>query len=614
MRLVSLRIKGFKNLTGPDGWFGIDFTAHNGVTVLVGANGSGKSNVLEAISAIFNSFYRPKQRFECEYELEFSTRTESSGLTFPVTLPASFGTTQKHEVKIEQRLKNGKSKRNVFIDGRRQKRVKAAVSLLPVRVIAHYSGDDIRLQTMYKNYPGLFIRSGGQMLRSSPMAYIDRSYWSIALLTFIVSELSDLQRFASDLLGTELVSTITITERETTATAVDEQANALMHLLRGDNRPGTTYTLSIADFKQKILDAGYNERELVDYLARARSAKILRSVDITYGNGQTINDLSEGQKKLLLAKFILEVLADENSLVLLDEIDAHVHVGLKDTISTMLSSYPNRQVVLTTHSPTLMHGFNDGSVVYLTNGEVKGEEKRTIITEITAGNISYTEKEIILTSRKPLLLLVEGKTDVEHLKLAAEKLSIDINCDILACGNCDQISSFIKGMPSNLFDHNKCVIGVYDYDFEGLKAVRNLGREIEGNKLYSLNPSSGSPEHEANHVNSYGVTLPVPEASMVAYGYCPIEFLYPIQHLNRMAFIKKRDLRDFNKGQPAELVINLDQLNADQRLCTYTIDESRTSKVKFLESCGALEPAAFENFRPLFDKILELQRATVGSE
>lgn len=53
MKLKSLKIEGFKNLTGADGWFTLDFTNKDGITVLIGNNGSGKSNVLEAISAIF---------------------------------------------------------------------------------------------------------------------------------------------------------------------------------------------------------------------------------------------------------------------------------------------------------------------------------------------------------------------------------------------------------------------------------------------------------------------------------------------------------------------------------------------------------------------------------
>ena len=54
MRLKRLWIDGFKNLND----FEIDFNDKEGITVLIGNNGSGKSNVLEAISAIFADFPR----------------------------------------------------------------------------------------------------------------------------------------------------------------------------------------------------------------------------------------------------------------------------------------------------------------------------------------------------------------------------------------------------------------------------------------------------------------------------------------------------------------------------------------------------------------------------
>ena len=71
MKLINLKIRGFKNLSGPDGWFEIDFENKNGLTVLVGDNGSGKSNVLEAISAIFGYFRNLKRKIGFEFKIKF---------------------------------------------------------------------------------------------------------------------------------------------------------------------------------------------------------------------------------------------------------------------------------------------------------------------------------------------------------------------------------------------------------------------------------------------------------------------------------------------------------------------------------------------------------------
>lgn len=57
MKLKSLYIKKYKNLID----FNVDFETGNGLTMLVGNNGSGKSNVLEAISGIFHDLFKEKK-------------------------------------------------------------------------------------------------------------------------------------------------------------------------------------------------------------------------------------------------------------------------------------------------------------------------------------------------------------------------------------------------------------------------------------------------------------------------------------------------------------------------------------------------------------------------
>lgn len=68
MRLKNLWIDGFKNLKD----FKIDFESRDGITVLIGNNASGKSNILEAISAIFANIYNLKIKNDFDYCLEYS--------------------------------------------------------------------------------------------------------------------------------------------------------------------------------------------------------------------------------------------------------------------------------------------------------------------------------------------------------------------------------------------------------------------------------------------------------------------------------------------------------------------------------------------------------------
>lgn len=70
MKLKKLQIKKYKNLID----FTVDFESGKGLSILIGNNGSGKSNVLEAISGIFHDLFKEKdgRKITCDYKLEYN--------------------------------------------------------------------------------------------------------------------------------------------------------------------------------------------------------------------------------------------------------------------------------------------------------------------------------------------------------------------------------------------------------------------------------------------------------------------------------------------------------------------------------------------------------------
>lgn len=86
MKLLSLNILGYKNFEDVK----IDFSRSQGKTLVVGTNGSGKSNLLEILSAIFSACYRkepnvtPHFYFELEYVIErMRMGSFSGGVSYP---------------------------------------------------------------------------------------------------------------------------------------------------------------------------------------------------------------------------------------------------------------------------------------------------------------------------------------------------------------------------------------------------------------------------------------------------------------------------------------------------------------------------------------------------
>ena len=70
MKLKTLTIKKYKNLID----FKVNFETGKGLSVLVGNNGSGKSNVLEALSGIFANAYSAKPLHKFVYSLTYEIK------------------------------------------------------------------------------------------------------------------------------------------------------------------------------------------------------------------------------------------------------------------------------------------------------------------------------------------------------------------------------------------------------------------------------------------------------------------------------------------------------------------------------------------------------------
>lgn len=86
---------------------------------------------------------------------------------------------------------------------------------------------------------------------------------------------------------------------------------------------------------------------------RMRADKLIENIDI-HVNGYDFNDLSEGEKKLILIECITKILGDKDSLVLLDEPDAHTHIALKKELLKAISDFEG-QTIMTTHSPMFLN-------------------------------------------------------------------------------------------------------------------------------------------------------------------------------------------------------------------------------------------------------------------
>ena len=158
---------------------------------------------------------------------------------------------------------------------------------------------------------------------------------------------------------------------------------------------------------------------------------------------------------LLMRSRLLNILPNElNGVVLIDEIDAHLHISLQKKILPFLSqSFPEIQFIVSTHSPFVIASTNNDTVVYdLSTGE-------------------FFEEDLILYSHESIIKeLFHVKDDNENLKRLSNQLLQFINSE-----NSIQDLNLIQGL---LDDIKK--------DFEKLSVELQLQYMVAKNKLHKL--------------------------------------------------------------------------------------------------------------------------------
>ncbi|TGE22702.1 ATP-dependent nuclease [Hymenobacter metallicola] len=487
MRLNFFHIKDkFKNLNN----FKLDFSGKKGITLLIGNNGSGKSNILEALTSVFAGLYDPRYNPSFSYDLEYILADKKILINFDGRV---------YNVKVDES------------DDVVSKQI------LPSQVVCSYSGEESRLwdnyyEPFYKEYIDSLIRGA---FPTSEMVYINKYYWNVALLTFHLYNLDDfteLRDFCLNVLGIKSIDAIELHfDNNTLLRWRDNPVTELVKQLNPNREQIVRFTLE--ELKSKVEYLG-SERTFFRYIAAAflpKGNKLINKINIEINNGLPATSLSEGEKKLILIQAVLEIVSDENSLILLDEPDSHVHISRKASFQKLLASYENRENVITTHSPTLTHSFDKDHIVMLTkdsdnNAVVESKEKQEVIHSLTDGIWSYQEQNIFLNSRNDILL-IEGKSDETFLKKALEVLKLsdsrfsDLEFEYLPCGGAEGVKLMTKKFTPKPGQH---IIALFDRDQSGWSAVNKIF-EREKPNVYNTNNFGGYRQKGSIWVAMYPV-------------------------------------------------------------------------------------------------------------
>lgn len=473
MKLKSVYIEKYKNLSP----LTIDFELGNGLTMLVGNNGSGKSNVLEAISGIFHDLFKGKdsRKIKCDYKLQYTLNEINCVIEQTNGFLRCYGPKFK--------------RREYFIEEN-----------APHNIIGLYSGEEDRLWTsFYETYYKSYIKriKTNRHQERMRLMLINKYYWNVALLTLLLSGNETLKPFIENDLGITSISTIELKFNFKYFDDVNELLKTFINRINPDHkskiecnledlRNSIFYSALTDENGNKLLaEIGITDTEVFQNLTQAympKNEKIIKDIIIQIDDDITVEQLSEGEKKLILVKTVLEILSDEKTLVLMDEPDAHLHEGRKPALCNMMREYPNRQIVIATHSPIMAQIANEKELLMLEleNGKstILTDEKIEKIKKLSGTSWDVIGQGMMLKSNRPLVVF-EGKTDVKYVKRAIDLLKNDnpsydqLQVDFMSAGGADNMQFFITDLLE-VIPNSKKVIVFFDRDNEGQTGAATL--------------------------------------------------------------------------------------------------------------------------------------------
>lgn len=486
MKILHLEINGYKNLKSKTIF---DFRNADNYIALIGLNGSGKSNVLEAVSIIFGSLYQNKSINEFHPDFNFRYK-----------IIYSIGT---NEIQIQDGVYMLLKKNNELFN---KPIFRSKQTYLPSEVIACYSGDELRLwDDIYSQFYFKFFNklSRGSFREKQSLIYINKYTWQIALLTLICHDNSS--SYIKEIHKVDNLTDIKINfifpanyekrlewyvkNIETGEEAYNEMLTLIRTIKnRQENKKAPLNYNEIKDIL--VLQSGTNDKNcrklffLLFSSGMNKDKKLFVRIDIRSKN-IGLKQLSEGEKRLILIRCILNVLANQNSLILLDEPDSHLHISKKKELKKHFE-YSQHFSILTSHSPSLLNSFPDENS-FIINDKGKGAEVTSASKfsdiKILSGNEFSLMDGVIAISSKRDIILVEGKYDEKYLSRALkyfksqdEKYKI-LDFDFINGGGADNTIQIFNKINRSI-SNTQLLLTICDDDDPGRKTITEINKKI----------------------------------------------------------------------------------------------------------------------------------------
>jgi predicted ATPase len=403
MRLDWLRVRGFKNLDG----LKIDFDEKELSTVLIGENGTGKSNVIEAIVTIFRDLDLGENT-DFSYFIAYNCR--------------------KHRIEVDNRYESKLF--SITVDGKQISKSEFSArraELMPANVFGYYSGSSRRLEQLFDKHQVRYYKrviahestaDEIQNLGLRRLFYCRPSYGQLALLSYFAFGSKSAQSFLQKQMNISGFDSALLVLRKPRWAGSKPSKSQLSH-----GHPRFWYSAGLVkQLLEKLWDNAiapitHQSREQDDYRAKAgpeeqvyifiKDTKSLRSIAEAFKDEKTFfslletldisdlirevriwvkrtdvegeipfHEISDGEKQLLSVLGLMRFTGRDESLFLLDEPDTHLNPAWKwdylHLVREVARQTGESHVIMTSHDPLTMGGLKASQVQVMAHDEAGG--------------------------------------------------------------------------------------------------------------------------------------------------------------------------------------------------------------------------------------------------
>ncbi len=399
MRLHSLTIENYKNLNN----FTINFDEDALTTVIIGRNGAGKSNLLEALVIIFRDLdlgippvFKYQLNYDCRgYRIHIDAdpqRPRRNQMIIKVGKKGEFS----DEVISYQRFSQQSERR-----------------YLPSYVFGYYAGLNDNLEKLFDTHQKRFYEGLihgidiDKPLR--PLIYAHPIHRQFAPLSFFIEQDQEIVKFLEEHLGIQAMDSVLFVMKQPPWKSKDGDPrfwNARGVVQRFLNE---LYSLAFAPLRLKQhvnlgwrkstnlehlylllkdrdafedLYRKYENRQAFFYALESTYMSSIISevkirVKVRYANGLLdCRNLSEGEQQLLMALGLLRFTKEDEALFLLDEPDTYLNpvwgIQYLDFLNEIVGEQPTSHIIMTTHNPLVISSLERSQVQMMRRDDKTG--------------------------------------------------------------------------------------------------------------------------------------------------------------------------------------------------------------------------------------------------